>query len=145
MYGYCGANCSECELYKTKKCLSCKETNGCPFGKKCWIANYIDVGGKSSYEELINTLIEEINSLKIDGVNIDNLIPLHGSIVNLEYKLPNGNKTKLLNDNEIYLGNQIKIDDLNMYIGIIANMSFILICTYDESFTNNEILIYKNR
>lgn len=35
MNGLCGANCSDCELLKNKKCKGCKNTNGCPFGSKC--------------------------------------------------------------------------------------------------------------
>ena len=41
MIAICGANCEECLLFKERKCKGCKETNGCPFGKKCWIAKYI--------------------------------------------------------------------------------------------------------
>ena len=50
MKGICGANCDECELYN-KKCKGCIETKGCPFGKKCWIANYIEVGDTKKFEE----------------------------------------------------------------------------------------------
>ncbi len=145
MEGYCGANCSECELYKNKKCLSCKETNGCPFGKKCWIANYIDIGGKEKYNELKDVLIKEINNLNISGLKIDELYPLHGNILNLEYILPNGNKIKFLDDEEIYLGNQIKIEELNMYLGVVASTSFILISSYEENGTNPELLLYNKR
>ena len=52
MESICGANCEECVLFKNSKCKGCKETNGCPFGKKCWIAKYIEVGGKDNFEQL---------------------------------------------------------------------------------------------
>ena len=50
MESICGANCEECNLFKNSKCQGCKETKGCPFGKKCWIAKYIEIGGKHSFE-----------------------------------------------------------------------------------------------
>ena len=36
---------------------------------------------------------------------INELFPLNGSFVNLEYPLLNGGNVKFLNDDEIYLGN----------------------------------------
>ena len=149
MQSICGINCNECELYNNK-CQGCKNTKGCPFGKKCWIAKYIEVGGLDSYNELKKVLIDEINSLDIDGMSkINDLFPLHGSLVNLEYLLPNKEKTKFLIDDEIYLGNQVECDfndnDIKKYYGIIGDMSFILICEYDEDRNNKEIIIYKKR
>ena len=150
MQSICGINCNECELYKNNKCQGCNNTKGCPFGKKCWIAKYIEVGGLDSYNELKKVLIDEINSLDIDGMSkINDLFPLHGSLVNLEYLLPNKEKTKFLIDDEIYLGNQVECDfndnDIKKYYGIIGDMSFILICEYDEDRNNKEIIIYKKR
>ena len=105
MKGYCGANCDECELYN-KKCKGCIETKGCPFGKKCWIADYIEIGGMDNFESFKKELINEFNSLQIEGMpTIKELYTLHGSYVNLEYKLPNGKNVKLLNDkNKIVFG-----------------------------------------
>ncbi len=149
MKGLCGANCEDCSLYNTK-CKGCKETKGCPFGKKCWIAKYIEVGGKDSFNELKKVLVDEINSLQIEGMpKLSDLYPLHGSFVNLEYTLPNGNKTKLLMDDELYLGNQLECefnDEENQKcFGIVANMSFIIVCEYGENGTNPELIIYKRR
>ena len=108
MKAICGANCEECELFN-KGCKGCRETNGCPFGKKCWIAKYIEIGGDNSFEELKSQLIEDFNSLSIDGMpKIDMLYPLHGAYVNLEYLLPNGNKVKFLKDEEAYIGTQVE-------------------------------------
>ena len=50
MESICGANCNDCELLKNKKCQGCKNTNGCPFGKKCFIAKYIEIGDKESFK-----------------------------------------------------------------------------------------------
>ena len=52
MKSICDANCEKCDLYKNKNCKGCKETNGCPFGKKCWRAKYIEVGGKDGFESI---------------------------------------------------------------------------------------------
>lgn len=150
MKSICGADCTICELYKNKKCEGCSRTKGCPFGKKCWVAKYIEVGGKDSFDTLKKEIIKEINDLKIEGMpKIKELYTLNGSYVNLEYPLPNTLKVRFLNDNEIYLGNQLEClfnDDNNKTcFGIVANMNFILICTYNEYGTNPELLIYKKR
>ena len=95
MKSICGANCDECDLKKSKKCDGCSKTKGCPFGKKCFIADYIEIGGKENFELFKKQLIKEINNLNIDGMsNIDELYALNGSFVNLEYLLPNGKKVK---------------------------------------------------
>ena len=148
MEGICGANCSECALYK--ECKGCKNTNGCPFGKKCFIAKYIEIGGMESFEELKKQFIQEFNSLEIDGMpKIEELYPLHGSFINLEYELPNGEKVKFLNDDESYLGNQVECifndDDVKKCFGLVANMSFLLVCEYEENGGNPEVLLYKKR
>ena len=149
MKSICGADCSKCELYN-KKCSGCNETKGCPFGKKCWIAKYLEIGGEENFNLFQKELLEEINSLKILGMpQINELYPLHGEYVNLEYTLPNGIKTKFLNDNEAYLGNQVECtfnnSTIQKYFGIVCNTTFILICEYKENGTNPELLIYKKR
>ena len=140
MLGVCGAKCEECSLYNNK-CKGCPE---CLQTRKCWIADYINIGGKEKFKEFKNELINEIKSLNIDEINtIDTLYPLKGMFVNLEYNIPNDKKVKLLNDNDVYLGNQI---DLGIrYIGIVCNMNFILISEYDKDYKNTEIIIYKKR
>ena len=52
MESICGANCEECVLFKNSKCKGCKETNGCPFGKQCWIHKYITSGGIDNLNQL---------------------------------------------------------------------------------------------
>ena len=150
MEAICGANCEECDLLKSKKCKGCRNTNGCPFGKKCWIAKYIEIGGKENFYILKNQLIEEFNSLNVIGMSkINELYPLHGSFVNLEYTLPNLKKVNFLNDDEVYLGNQVECDfnddEIKKCFGLIANMNFILVCEYEENGNNPEIIIYKKR
>lgn len=150
MESICGVNCDDCNYLKSNKCKGCKNTNGCPFGKKCFIAKYIEIGGKEYLDSFKNQLIDEINSINIDGMEkISELYPLNGSFVNLEFYLPNGKKVKYLNDDEIYYGTQIECiyndDNIKKCFGIVANMNFILICEYEEDGKNPELLLYKKR
>ena len=150
MNGICVANCQECELLKSKQCEGCTQTNGCPFGKKCWIARYIESGGEASFQSFEKELIDEINALGIEGMpTIDTLYPLHGDYVNLEYPMPNGEKGKLLKDEEAYLGTHVECDyntdEEKSCFGIVANMSFILVAEYGEGGTHPEIVLFKRR
>ena len=58
------------------------------------------------FEEM---LIEEINGLGIKNLQVKALNLLNGFYVNLEYPLPNGQSVRLLEDNNVYWGNQIEI------------------------------------
>ena len=150
MESICGANCTNCEYGKNNNCKGCINTNGCPFEKQCFVAKYILTGGKESYEKFKIELINEINDLNIPGMpKINELTPLNGSFVNLNYQLPNGKNIQFLDNNDIYLGNQVE----NMFndgeiircFGILANMNFILISEYGINGDNPEIIIYKKR
>ena len=85
--------------------------------------------------------------MHIEGMpKLEKLNALVGSYVNLAYRLPNGNTVKFLDDNATYLGNQLECEfGGNRCFGILANMDFILICTYEENGNNPELLIYKKR
>ena len=63
--------------------------------------------------DLKDALIEEFNSLGIEGLNLTDLNLLSGSYINLEYTLPNGQKVKLLEDDKMYLGNQVEIEGMS--------------------------------
>lgn len=143
----CKAKCDGCP--SVKECKGCSETNGCPFGKQCYIAKYIITGGMDKYLEFKQGLIDEVNALHIDGMEkVVELYPLVGSFVNLEYSVPSGDKVKLLSDDEIYLGVQVKnLFDYNgnRCYGVIARESFLLICEYEQNCTNPEIVIFKRR
>ncbi len=136
----CGASCSECP--EENKCSGCSE-------KRCFVANYITVGGIDSYRAFKDGLIKEINSLKIDGMDtVTELYQLVGNYVNLDYILPNGCKVKFLNDDEIYLGAQVRNlfdKDGKTCFGVIARENFLLVCEYGENCTNPEIIVYKRR
>lgn len=141
----CGANCEECMQKAT--CKGCTETKGCPFGKQCFIANYIMVGGKEKYLEFKQGLIEEFNDLHISGMpEVKELYALNGSFVNLEYLLPGGQTAKFLDDNSIYLGNQLESElDEGRCFGIVAAPDFLLICTYGENGADPELELYMHR
>ena len=71
---------------------------------------------------------------------------LVGGFVNLEYTLPNGNTVKFLDDSATYLGNQLKCEfGGDRCFGIIGNMDFLLVCTYEENGENPELVVYKKR
>lgn len=92
-------------------------------------------------------MIDEINALNIDGMpKLTKLNALVGSYVNLEYRLPNGESVKFLDDNATYLGNQLECEfGGDRCFGVLANMDFILISTYEENGTNPELVLYKKR
>ena len=141
----CDANCMECMMKDT--CKGCVETKGCPFGKQCFIAEYINVGGKEKYQEYKKQLISEFNELHIPGMpEVKELYALNGSFVNLEYTLPNGRTVKFLDDNSIYLGNQLESElGEGRCFGMVASMDFLLVCTYGENGAVPELVLYKKR
>jgi hypothetical protein len=68
---------------------------------------------------------------------LDKLNALVGKFVNLEYRLPSGMNVKFLDDNTTYLGNQLPCEfGGERCFGILANMDFILICTYEADGAN---------
>ena len=74
------------------------------------------------------------------------LIALVGGYINLEYRLPNGNIVKFLDDSATYLGNQLECEfGGERCFGIAANMDFILICTYGVNGSDPELVLYKKR
>ena len=109
---------------------------------------YIRIGGKEMFEEFKNKLIDEINTLiNIEGLpKVESLNVLPGNFVNLEYRLPNGMLVKFLDDKATYLGSQLECEfGGDRCFGIVANMDFILVCTYEENGENPELVIYKKR
>ncbi len=141
----CRADCEEC--FMKDKCNGCMETNGCPFGKQCFIAEYIKIGGEEMFEEFKNKIIEEFNELKIQGMpKVEDLNKLAGSFVNLEYTLPSGESIKFLDDNSTYLGNQLECEfGSDRCFGVVAGTDFLLVCTYGENGSNPELVMYKKR
>ena len=150
MESLCGADCKNCGYGKNNNCKGCRQTNGCPFGKQCFVAKYILTGEKDNYELFKKQLIDEINNLNIPGMpKINELNPLNGAFVNLNYPLPNGQSIRFLDNDDIYLGNQVECEfndgELIRCFGVIANMNFILISEYGPNGDNAELILYKKR
>ena len=106
---------------------------------------YAKIGGKEKLEEIKGQLIRELNALlhiedlpKAEGLNV-----LPGEFVNLEYTLPIGEKVRFLDDKQTYLGSQLEGE--SKCYGIVCNMDFLLVCSYEENGENPELVIYKKR
>ena len=144
MNSFCDSSCcSECG--RLSDCGGCEKTDGRPFGGECIAAKCVKAGGKSAFEELKNQLIDEINALKIDGLSVDNLNLLNGFYVNLEYPLANGLAVKFLEDNKVYLGNQIERSDSERCYGVVADETMIIVCEYGCMGENPVLLRYIKR
>ena len=108
---------------------------------------YEELSDDGQFEAFKAQLIDEINALAIEGMpKVDKLNALVGSYVNLAYPLPSGQKVKFLDDGTTYLGNQLECEfGGNRCFGVLANMDFILVCTYEAEGANPELVLYKKR
>ena len=138
MKSLCGADCTNCQW--NAGCKGCSD-------EKCFIARYIKLDGKGKYDEFEQTLIDEFNGLAIPGMTkITELYPLVGNYVNLEYALPNGQTVKFLDNNSMYLGNQVECEfGEGRCFGLIAGMDFLLVAEYGENGSDAELVMYKRR
>ena len=108
---------------------------------------YEELSDGGQFEEFKKQLIEEINGLDIEGMpQIEKLNALVGKYVNLEYRLPGGEKVKFLDDQTTYLGNQMESEIREgLFFGVLANMDFLLVCTYEKDGRKPELILYKKR
>jgi len=108
---------------------------------------YEELSDDGQFEAFKKQLIDEINDLHIEGMpEVGTLNALVGQFVNLEYRLPSGVSVKFLDDQTTYLGNQLPSEfDGDRCFGILANMDFILICTYGADGVDPELVLYKKR
>ena len=108
---------------------------------------YDELSDGGQFEAFKQQLIDEINALHIEGMpRLEKLNALVGSYVNLEYQLPNGSRVKFLNDQTTYLGNQLESElGGERCFGVLANMDFILVCTYGAEGADPELVLYKKR
>ena len=135
---YCGLDCcKDCEMLE--KCGGCEKCGGHPFGGSCIAERNKD------FLKLKDALIGEINGLGVEGLKVGDLNLLYGGYVNLEYTLENGQKVKFLNENDVYLGNQIERDGFERCYGVVASERVILVCEYGCGGADPEIVIFKRR
>jgi hypothetical protein len=108
---------------------------------------YSSLGGEPALSAWKRQVITEINELHIEGMPpVEQLYVLEGSYVNLEYDLPSGEKVRFLRDDITYMGCQLEsIFGGDRCFGIIADMGFLLVCTYRENGTDPELVLYKKR
>ena len=144
MLSICGIDCcGECN--RKDECGGCVKTEGHPFGGVCIAAECIKKGGCNEFIRLQRTLINEFNSLGIENLQVEELNLLNGFYVNLEYQLINGQSVKYLEDNKVYLGNQIEKPDSDRCYGLVADEKYLLVCEYGCNGENPQIIIYKKR
>ena len=98
-----------------------------------------------AWESWKHAAMAELNALGIPDLQIDSLVPLNGFYVNLEYRLPNGQAVKLLEDNKVYLGTQIERPGRERCYGAVADEAYLLVCEYGCNGANPEIVCYKRR
>ena len=108
---------------------------------------YEELSDGGQFESFKKKLVEEINGLHIEGMpRVEKLSALVGKYVNLAYRLPNGHSVKFLDDQVTYLGTQLESEIVEgLCFGVLANMDFIMVCTYEEEGANPELLLYKKR
>ncbi len=108
---------------------------------------YEQLSDDGQFEAFKQQLIAEINALHIEGMpRVEKLNALVGQYVNLPYRLPGGEEVRFLNDETTYLGNQLECEfGGDRCFGVLANMDFILVCTYEEEGKNPELVLYKKR
>lgn len=143
----CGVDCDKCEL--SSMCGGCAATNGRPFGGNCVAAQCcqskrLEHCCASAPCALREKLIGVCNALCIEGMPpVTELFSLKGSFVNMEYPLSGGQIVKLLDDNKIYLGTQLRKMESERCYGIAADEKYLLICEYGEGGVDPEIVLFK--
>ena len=108
---------------------------------------YDELSDDGQFEAFKRQLVDEINALHIEGMpKVEKLNALVGSYVNLAYPLPSGQCVPFLNPGATYLGTQLESEIVEgLCFGVLANMDFILISTYEAEGANPELLLYKKR
>ena len=147
----CWLDCTACPLKES--CGGCAKTNGRPFQKECIVAACCRANGREgcgtclgSACRLSKQLISEFNALGIeDMAEVTCLNALKGSYINLEYTLPSGQNVKLLDDDTIYLGNQICKTGSGRCYGLAADERCLLVWEYGDGGSDAEIVVYKRR
>ena len=137
---HCGMTLQESILPASDVCPHCGDAAD-------YCAQYAQIGGENAFAAFKARLMEELNALQIDGMpQVEELNALPGEFVNIAYRLPNGQCVPFLDDSATYLGNQLPclFDDSRCF-GVVANMEFLLVCTYGENGADPELILYKKR
>ena len=131
-------------IFNEEYCKWCYTDGG--FTMDFW-KRYSGLGREEAFAAFKRQLVEEFNALRIEGLpKVEDLNILSGSFVNLEYRLLNGTAVKFLDDGATYLGNQLPCEfGGDRCFGVVANMEFLLVCTYEENGENPELVLYKKR
>ena len=87
--------------------------------------------------------IDEINALGIEGLHVDRLFVLQGTMVNQPYVI-NGNTVQLLDDSKMYWGLEVRKDDTRCY-GVVCDEKYILVSEYGRDGVDAEIVMMKRR
>lgn len=140
----CGLNCCGKCGWKDQ-CSGCLETGGSPFGGTCVAVRQIKQGGMQAFQQLKEQLIRQFNDLRLPGLQVRDLNLLNGFYINLAYPLPNGQTVQLLEDNNIYLGNQVEIPGSPRCYGLVGDETHLLVCEYSGDGLDPEIVLYKRR
>ncbi len=98
-----------------------------------------------AFLRLKDKLIQEFNALNLPGLNVRDLNLLNGFYINLSYPLPNGKTVQLLEDKDIYLGNQAEIPGSCRCYGLVGDETHLLVCEYSGGGLDPEIVVYKRR
>ncbi len=144
MVSICGAECCV-ECSRKEECGGCVKTQGHPFGGVCIAAECIRQGGVDAFQLAKRGVIAEINALGIKDLQVKEMNLLNGFYVNLEYRLANGQSVKLLEDNNVYWGNQVEIPGSDRCYGIVADAQYLLVCEYGCGGTDPQIVMYQKR
>lgn len=147
----CGLDCMECS--NKAACRGCSAANGNPFHGGCVVAACCKDKGCEHNGKFFDTtcrlqkqLIAEFNALGIEDMEeVTGLNALIGSYINLEYTLPSGQSVKLLDDDKVYLGNQICKKGSARCYGLAADERHLLVCEYGNDGSDAEIILYKKR
>ena len=108
---------------------------------------YEELSDGGQFEEFKRKLCDEINALCVEGMpKVEKLNALVGNYVNLAYPLPSGASVKFLDDQTTYLGTQLESEfGGDRCFGVLANMDFIMVCTYGAEGADPELVLYKKR
>ena len=167
----CGLDCNECGY--NGSCGGCIATGGRPFGGTCVVGVCCEMKSCKNHGqvfsggcELMRRIVDEVNSLDIDGLDkIDSLNLLVGSDINIGFTLPSGQCVKFWDDNRVYFGTQVEKrqnracgnnnsgctarqdscrtgDNAGRrYFGLVADEKYLLICEYGENGSDAEIIL----